>query len=93
MPQPQFSLMRANGKVVPLKGDALEFHPLCLAFPELPDDEQAALNADVKSNGVRDAGWLYEGKILDGRNRYRAMRRWIRRRPRCPRSSKSPTDC
>lgn len=75
MTQPQFSLMRANGKVIPLKsGDALEFHPLCLAFPELPDDEQAALHADVKANGVRDAGWLYEGMILEGRHRTLAAR-------------------
>lgn len=74
MAQPQFSLMRPNGKVMPLKGDALEFHPLCLAFPELPADEQAALNADIKANGVRDAGWLYEGKILEGRHRTLAAR-------------------
>jgi N6-adenosine-specific RNA methylase IME4 len=75
MTQPQFQLMRANGKVVPLKdGAALEFHPLCMAFPELPDDEQAALNADVKANGVREAGWLYEGKILEGRHRTLAAR-------------------
>lgn len=75
MSQPQFTLMRANGRVVPLEGgDALEFHPLCLAFPELPEDEQAALNADIKANGVRDAGWLYEGKILEGRHRTIAAR-------------------
>jgi len=72
--QPKFNLMRANGKVVPLDGAGLEFHPLCLAFPPLDDDEQAALNADVKANGVRDAGWLYEGKILEGRHRTIAAR-------------------
>ena len=72
---PQFQLMRANGKVVSIKdGQALEYHPLCLAFPPLPDDEQAALNADVKQNGVRDAGWLYEGMILEGRHRTIAAR-------------------
>jgi hypothetical protein len=72
---PKFSLMRANGKVVPLPdGEALEYHPLCLAFPPLPDDEQAALNADVRENGVREAGWLYEGMILEGRHRTIAAR-------------------
>jgi N6-adenosine-specific RNA methylase IME4 len=74
-PASKFSLMRANGKVVPLaEGDVLEFHPLCLAFPELPEDEQAALNADIKQNGVRDAGWIYEGKIIEGRHRTLAAR-------------------
>lgn len=71
----QFTLMRASGKVVPLEGgDALEFHPLCLAFPELPEDEQAALSADIKANGVRDAGWIFEGKIIEGRHRTLAAR-------------------
>ncbi len=72
--QQKSTLMRANGKPVPIDGAALEFHPLCLAFPPLDDDEQAALNADVKANGVRDAGWLYEGKILEGRHRTIAAR-------------------
>jgi N6-adenosine-specific RNA methylase IME4 len=75
MSQPQFTLMRASGKVVPLEsGEVLEFHPLCLAFPELPEDEQAALAADIKANGVRDAGWIYEGKIIEGRHRTLAAR-------------------
>jgi N6-adenosine-specific RNA methylase IME4 len=71
----QFSLMRANCKVVPLDKGELQFHPLCLAFPALPDDEQAALEADIKANGVRDAGWLYEGMILEGRHRTLAARK------------------
>lgn len=71
----QFTLMGRDGKLVGLAaGAALEFHPLCLAFPALPDDEQAALQADIKANGVRDAGWLYEGMILEGRHRTLAAR-------------------
>ena len=50
----------------------LEFHPLANAFPLIEGDEFDALTADIEANGLRDKITLYEGKILDGRNRYRA---------------------
>lgn len=71
----QFTVMDGAGEVLPIRyGDALDYHPLCLVFPPLPGDEQDALNADVKENGVREAGWLYEGKILEGRHRFIAAK-------------------
>jgi DNA-binding transcriptional regulator YdaS (Cro superfamily) len=50
----------------------LEDHPLAAIFPLMGDADLAALGADIDANGLRDAVWLFEGKILDGRNRYRA---------------------
>lgn len=49
----------------------LEVHPHCELIPEMEPDAFEALKADVKKNGIKVPIWLYEGKILDGRNRYR----------------------
>jgi N6-adenosine-specific RNA methylase IME4 len=53
---------------------ALEFHPLAQIFPLLEGAEFDELVADVRAHGVREPVWLYEGKILDGRNRYRVAK-------------------
>jgi hypothetical protein len=50
----------------------LDFHRLADLFPLIEGTEFDELVADVKANGLRDPIWEYEGKILDGRNRYRA---------------------
>jgi hypothetical protein len=52
----------------------LQFHPLADMFPLMEGAEFDALVADIKANKVRDNILLYEGMILDGRNRYRALR-------------------
>jgi ParB-like chromosome segregation protein Spo0J len=51
----------------------LEFHPLANIFPLTEGAEfEELIAAPVRRDGVREPIWLYEGQILDGRNRYRA---------------------
>jgi hypothetical protein len=51
-----------------------EFHEYANLFPLIEGGEFDDLVADVATHGVREPVWLYQGKILDGRNRHRAAR-------------------
>ena len=48
-----------------------EIHPLAHLLPEMREAEYAELREDIAANGLHEAITLYEGKILDGRHRYR----------------------
>ena len=48
------------------------FHAFANFFPMMSDDEFASLVEDVKRSGLREKIWLFQGQILDGRNRYLA---------------------
>jgi ParB-like chromosome segregation protein Spo0J len=53
----------------------VKFHPYSEVFPLIEGAEFDALVADIKANGLREKIWLYEGKILDGRNRFLACKK------------------
>jgi DNA modification methylase len=53
---------------------AVEFHPICNAFPEMPRDLWGELVQDMAKHGQRVAIVLWRGVIVDGRHRYRACK-------------------
>lgn len=50
----------------------LEYHPVSNIFPLMAGAEFEALVSDIAEHGQREAIWLYDGMVLDGRNRLRA---------------------
>ncbi len=52
----------------------LEFHEIANLFPLMLNQEFKIFKKDIKGNGLSLPIVLYEGKILDGRNRYKACR-------------------
>jgi len=60
---------------------ALEPHELANLLPMIDDVNFANLKADFEKNGILEPILLFEGKILDGRNRYRAGKAVERQQP------------
>lgn len=61
-----------TAQIVPLPGSILIPHKLASLFPLMEEDELQTLAADMRAHGLAHPIVLHEGKILDGRNRYRA---------------------
>lgn len=57
-----------------------KFHPLADEWPLMEGDALDNLVEDIKAHGLREPIWLFEGMILDGRNRITA----------CPRAGVRP---
>lgn len=53
----------------------MEFHEIAAIFPLIEGSDFTSLVQDVSENGIREPIWLFEGKILDGRNRFRAAQK------------------
>lgn len=53
-------------------GPKWDFHPYANLFPLMEGDEFDRLVSDIGDNGLIHPIVIHEGKILDGRNRYRA---------------------
>jgi hypothetical protein len=51
-----------------------DFHPLSMWFPLMEGEEFENFTNDVGRTGQRETVKLYQGKILDGRNRYLACK-------------------
>lgn len=47
-------------------------HPIAGLFPLMSESELQELAEDIRARGLKDEIVVYQGKILDGRNRYRA---------------------
>jgi hypothetical protein len=62
-------------KTIPI--DGLEAHDYADIFPLLKEDSLAfkALVDDIKANGLKEKVVIYQGKILDGRNRVAALKK------------------
>jgi len=50
----------------------MNFHPIASIFPLLGKSALKELAADIAANGQREPVYLYEGQVLDGRNRWAA---------------------
>jgi chromosome segregation ATPase len=53
----------------------MKFHPYAEIFPLIEGDDFAALVADIKAHGLREKIVTYNGKVLDGRNRFLACQK------------------
>jgi N6-adenosine-specific RNA methylase IME4 len=56
-------------------GQRLKHHALANLFPMLSDGELNELSEDIAARGQENPVWIYQGEIIDGRNREEACHR------------------
>ena len=49
-----------------------ELHEVTDIFPPMAEEQYNKLVEDIRENGQREPVWLYDRKVIDGRNRLRA---------------------
>lgn len=52
----------------------MRIHPYANLLPMMNAEEFAALKADIAANGLLEPIWTFQGKIIDGRNRFRVCK-------------------
>jgi len=52
----------------------MKHHPIADVWPMMEEDKLSELADDIRKNGQLVPVWLYDGKILDGRNRWAACK-------------------
>lgn len=70
--QKNYSLNEDCELIMSANLQAITNHRYANIFPMMNEDDFNRLMEDVRENGLQEPIWLYEGKILDGRNRYKA---------------------
>jgi hypothetical protein len=55
-----------------VKNSEMEFHEIANIFPMMNAEEFEGLKSDIEKHGLLEPIWTYNGKIVDGRNRYLA---------------------
>lgn len=52
----------------------MKFHPVADIFPMIDSAAFELLKADIKKHGLREPIYLFQGKVIDGRNRLKACK-------------------
>lgn len=60
---------------------SLQIHPAAMLFPEMTNEEWKNLHDDIRDNGQREPIVVWNGKVIDGRNRLRACA-WLKIQPK-----------
>lgn len=68
------TLRENNGNGIFIVQGNLEIHPIALILPEMGHEEYRKFKEDILGNGVLEPIVLFQGKVIDGRHRYKASR-------------------